>query len=414
MNRLAAAERRLLLLYWSPPGNRRLAVDRHLRALRRLPGRVVAYNAAHGAPRWLGRVGLDGVVLHTTFLALRWLDGFERRRERSGWIAQLSCPKVALPQDDYDHAEVLDEWLEELRVDVVLTALPEHAETLLPRISRRAEVRGVLTGYLDDDDVARLGHPSRLLDRAAHVVYRATELPFWFGRQGRLKHEIGAAAETAGARLGLHTDISTRPEDAILGPRWLEFLASGRAVVGVESGSSALDRRGELRAAVRALLDENTGATLDDADERLPEGWDDHRFLALSPRHLEAAAAGTAQVLVEGSYSGVLEPGRHYLPVRADLSDLEAALAETRDPRSLQKLADTAREELCLSGRYSYRTLVAEVDEALSAHGAGARSHRLPGIASVAQRVASAQGALELAGAAAVRRVLPRRSSARA
>lgn len=374
----------------------------------------MAYNAAYGAPRWLGRVGLDGVILHTTFLALRWLDGFERRRERSAWIAELSCPKVALPQDDYDHAEVLDEWLEELGVDAVLTALPEHAGTLLPRTSRRADVRGVLTGYLDETDVARLGRPSRLADRATHVVYRATELPFWFGSHGRLKHEIGAVAEAAAGRLGLDADISTRPGDAIFGPRWLEFLASGRSVVGVESGSSALDRRGELRATVRGLLDEDPGATLDDLGERLPEGWDDHRFLALSPRHLEAAAAGTAQVLVEGSYSGVLEAGRHYLPVRRDLSDLEAALAETRDPRSLQPLADAAREELSLSGRYSYRALVGEVDDALRAHGAGSGAHRLPLVAPLAQKAASAQGALELGVASAARRVLLRRSSGRA
>ena len=414
MNRLAADQRRLLLLYWSPPGSvRRLAVDRHLRALRRLPGRVVAYNAAYGAPRWLRRVDADAVVLHTTFLALRWLDGFERRRERSAWIADLTCPKLALPQDDYDHAEILDEWLEELGVDVVLTALPDDAGTLLPRTSRRAEIRRVLTGYLDDDDVARLGRPPRLAERTSHVVYRATELPFWFGRHGRLKHEIGAAAEAAAGRLGLTADVSTRAEDAILGPSWLAFLASGRAVVGVESGSSALDRRGELRGAVRTILKENPDASFEEIARNLPPGWDGHHFFALSPRHLEAAAAGTGQVLVEGAYSGVLEAGRHYLPVRQDLSDLDAALAETRDPRSLQGLADTARQEIALSGNYSYKRLTAEVDDALRAHGAVARGRRLRGGVPLAQGMASAQGALELGARSVARRLLPRRTSGR-
>ena len=405
----------MLLLYWSPPGSlRRLAVHRHLRALQRLPGRVVSYNAAYGAPRWLGTINPDAVVLHTTFFALRWLDGFQRRRERSAWIGDLGCPKVALPQDDYDHAEILDEWLAELEVDAVLTALPEHARTLLPLTSRRAEIRPVLTGYLDDEDVARLGRPSRLVERPSHVVYRATELPFWFGRHGRLKQEIGAAAQSAAGRLGLTADVSTRAEDAIFGARWFAFLASGRAVVGAESGSSALDRRGELRGTLRTVLKENPGASFEEVVRDLPPGWDDHRFFALSPRHLEAAAAGTAQVLVAGAYSGVLEAGRHYLPVRPDLSDLDAALAETRDPRSLQGLADTARDEIALSGRYSYRRLTAEVDDALRAHGAGARARRFRGGVALAQGMALAQGAMELRARSLARRLLSQQRSGRA
>ncbi len=46
----------------------------------------------------------------------------------------------------------------------------------------------------------------------------------------------------------------------------------------------------------------------------------------MSPRHLEAAATRTFQVLVEGDYSGALEAGIHYQPVHRDLSDIEAAL----------------------------------------------------------------------------------------
>src|SRR5918995_976455 len=201
-----SAERRLLLLYWSPEGRRlRLGVDRHLRALTRLPGRnhVVAYNAGRGAPSWLARFKPDAVLLHTTFLALRWLAGFKRRRARSAWIAELRCPKLAFPQDDYDHAEVLDEWMEELGVDAVLTAIPEHAGLLIPRTADRADIRKVLTGYIDDRDLASRPRPAPLASREVHVVYRATRLPPWFGSHGRLKTEIADAALQASQALGL-------------------------------------------------------------------------------------------------------------------------------------------------------------------------------------------------------------------
>ena len=60
--------------------------------------------------------------------------------------------------------------------------------------------------------------------------------------------------------------------------------------------------------------------------------WEDGRLqlFAISPRHLEACATRTCQVLVEGEYSGVLRPGEHYIPVRKDLSNLDDVLEHDR------------------------------------------------------------------------------------
>ena len=103
-------------------------------------------------------------------------------------------------------------------------------------------------------------------------------------------------------------------------------------------------------------------------------------------------------MLVEGRYDDVLEPGRHFLPLKADFSDLSAALSETRDPRRLQQLADTAYDEICLSGRYSFQRLVEQVDEALRELGAGERRRR-PIIARVAPAFARVEGELIRRGA---------------
>ena len=264
VNRLPP-ERRLLLLYWSPFGAKvRVSLEQHLRALRYLPGRnhVIPYNATRGAPSWLRSFRPDAIILHTTFLGLRWIDGFESRRARSAWIGEARCAKLALPQDDYDHAETLDGWLEELGVDAVLTALAESASTLYPRTSRRAEIVKVLTGYVDDDALRSRPGPRPLAERDRHVVYRATKLPYWFGSHGQLKHRIGTAAAEEAQRLGLSADISVSPADAIVGGSWLDFLASGVSSSAAESGSSALDRTGELRRAVSALLARRTGAVV--------------------------------------------------------------------------------------------------------------------------------------------------------
>ena len=373
----------------------------------RLPGRnrVLAYNATRGAPSWLRRFEPDAVILHTTFLGLRWIEGFEQRRSRSEWIGDLRCPKVALPQDDYDHSAVLDEWLEELGVDCVFTPLAEHAETLLPRTARRAVIRKALTGYVDERLVRDRPPPSRLESRGLHVVYRATALPYWFGRQGQLKDRIGIRAAERAAQLGLSTDISTRPEDAILGDGWLDFLGSGRAVVGVEGGSSVVDRHGAVRRAVRERLLRDPQATFEEVSAGMPPGWDAEPLVALSPRHLEAALTGTAQLLIEGRYDGVLEPNRHFLPLRQDLSDLDDALEETRNPRLLQQLAEAAYQEICLSGRYSYGRFAEEIDACLRELGAVERRRRTV-VARAAPAVATVEGELTRRGARAGSSVL--------
>jgi hypothetical protein len=65
--------------------------------------------------------------------------------------------------------------------------------------------------------------------------------------------------------------------------------------------------------------------------------------------------------LPEGDYSGVLEAGVHYQPVRRDLSDIDAALDRSRDPRHAQAMADRAHDEIVASGRYSWRAVVRDI-----------------------------------------------------
>jgi hypothetical protein len=153
--------------------------------------------------------------------------------------------------------------------------------------------------------------------------------------------------------------------DAILGDRWFEFIASARAVLGSESGASAIDRRGELVARERELLADRPALTFEEFDAAMPAGWDGTPLGAIGPRHLEAAVAKTAQVLVAGDYDGMLEPGVHYLPVRADFADADAVVERLGDHALLEGLAERTHRELVLSGRYGYAALAARIEAVL-------------------------------------------------
>ena len=245
----------ILVLYWYPPAlELRPAVERHLDTLEGYGDRLVYHNAAHGSPPGLAKIRPDAVVLHTTFLCLRWFEDFPRHRRRFSWLRGLDCPKLAVPQDEYDHSEVLDEWLAELGASAVFTNFGEGARsTLYPRSKPSDGFRKVLTGYVDEHASPS---PRPLRERPYDIVYRASQLPYWFGSHGQLKHHIGSAVADRAKAYGLSTDISTRVEDTILGDRWWEFLGSGRVVVGCESGSSVLDRRGEIQRRIKRLLDD--------------------------------------------------------------------------------------------------------------------------------------------------------------
>lgn len=64
---------------------------------------------------------------------------------------------------------------------------------------------------------------------------------------------------------------------------------------------------------------------------------------ALSSRHIEAAAVGTPQLLLEGRYNDVLVPNQHYVSVQNDLSNIDTALDQLSDVGERIRIADAAR-----------------------------------------------------------------------
>jgi glycosyl transferase family 1 len=330
---------------------------------------VTFWNAFEGAGQLLRRGGYDAVILHTTLLCLRWFDNFAEWRRKLSWLRDLDCIKIAMPQDEYNHSAVLDEWLNELGVDHVFSNFGIEVQSLVyPQLSQHAKFQSVFTGYIDENVASSLETRLTLSKhRPLDVVYRANHPQYWFGSLGQLKYLVGERALLEAKARGLKADISSETGDAILGDDWFDFLAAGRVVVGCQSGSSVLDRRGEMQASVRAYLQEHPGATFDEVSSRMPEGWDSYDFGVISPRHFEAVITKTCQVLVRGRYDDVLVPGRHYIAVQTDLADLGDALEAASDPAVASEFAARAYEEIYRSGRYTYRALAEQIDRVLDA-----------------------------------------------
>jgi hypothetical protein len=364
---------RILILYWwhDQYHAMRPAIRQHLHVLDFSLNRhhVLYHNVAYGPASYLRRIRFDVVILHTTFLCYRSSPAFSRIRRGLAWLRSCNSLKIAMPQDEYDHSEVLDDWLAELGVSVICSNFDENVRPLLyPKMQRRARFLKCLTGYIDETNAAECNGWLRPIAVRPHdIVYRAAHLPYWFGSHGQLKHEIASDVAQRARELGLICDISTRPEDVITGGQWYAFLSSSKTIIGCESGSSVLDRRGQIQAQIRAILTRRPALSFSDVSKLLPPGWDDYQFFALGPRHLEAVVTRTCQVLVKGEYDGVLQPFRHYLPIRRDLGNLDEVLHMIKDQALLEATAARAYEEIYETKRYTYGGFAKALDAEFAA-----------------------------------------------
>ena len=303
------------------------------------------------------------MLIDATALAARYAAKRSQALERAVAAAPARARRVAAPLDEFLSLRRLRDFLVEARVDLLLTAIdPALWDSFYPAADRPYAIRRMLTAYIDEPlvRVARRASPD-LARRPIAVSYRAWETPAWLGEMGMLKREVGLRAATWARERGHSADVAVDGEGRLVGDAWIRLLGASRAVVGVEGGSSVIDPAGDLPLAGAASSRHGPGSAGWTPPPSVIVATGSAEVRALSPRHLEAAVTRTFQVLVEGDYSGVLEAGVHYQPIKRDLSDIEAALDRSRDLAHAQAMVDRSYEEIVASGRYSWRTAVREI-----------------------------------------------------
>jgi hypothetical protein len=127
----------------------------------------------------------------------------------------------------------------------------------------------------------------------------------------------------------------------------------------VESGASLLDPDGSIYHNVNAYLEQNPDADFDEVEQNCFKGLDENLHLyALGPRHLEACAARTCQILVEGHYGGLLKPGTHYIPLKKDFSNIDEVLRIVKDDKLRSGIVESAYQDVVASRKWTYREFV--------------------------------------------------------
>jgi hypothetical protein len=325
----------------------------------------VFYSNATGMARCkTALANFDAVVIHYS-VRVNLLDHLSPSFANA--LKDYAGLKVLFIQDEYDTTEIARDAIERLGIHTVFTCVPpEWIPSIYPP-ERFAHVDFIptLTGYVPLSQHAA-GKP--LAERGVLIGYRGRALPYWYGELGQEKQQIGQRMRQECERRGLAIDIEWDDRHRIYGEGWYEFLGNARATLGTESGSNVFDDSGSIKSAVEAALAREPELSYEQAKQRFLAGKEGPvRMNQISPKIFEAIASRTALILYEGSYSGVVEPGRHYISLKKDFSNVDSVLARVQDDRFLAELTERAYQEIVASGKFSYETFVRQFDSVIAA-----------------------------------------------
>ena len=362
------SKRNILVVYAGKTAPLRSSLNDHLYSFQRFANQNCYYlNASlRGLPWYFKSIRFDLIVFHTLFLSMRgsrraFVPLLEKLRELKTWDAV----KVAIPQDEFIHSAQLCEFINEFGVNYVFsTAASSEWPKIYDKVDlEKVRVSTVLTGYLSASTIERIGRiASKAGPRDIDVGYRTQRQGPSTGRHGQLKSGLADVFQEKGRRSGLTTDISTRNKDIFLGDSWYSFLLRCKYTIGVEGGTSVLDRTGEIKRKVQAYVSEHPDADFAEVEAAcFPNDDGNLSLFAISPRHLEACATRTCQVLVEGDYNGILRAAEHYIELKRDFSNIDAVLDVISRDDQREAITERAHRDIVESGRYSYEAFVRSV-----------------------------------------------------
>lgn len=357
---MGKGDRRILLLC-ADAARHIGTVEEHLQAFKKFSRNQVLLIDALAASRLrLDLSMFDAIVFHYSIvisLQAYLPDGFADQ------LAAFPGPKILFIQDEFRWVNRTMATAEKLGISVIFTVV--NAD-LVRKIYRnpyfdRVRFEQTLTGFVPEHLIER--KVPNYVDRPLDVSYRARKLPGWCGSFALQKWQIGERFLADAPKHGLKCDIAMSEASRIYGERWIDFVASSKATLGTESGASFVDYTGEVHEVIDTFEAANPDAQFEVVRERFLEGRDGEVVIhVISPRCFEAACLRTLMILYPGEYSGVLQAGRHYVPLAPDHSNMEEVVLILRNPELASEIIHNAYEEVAKAPVWTFRAFISHFD----------------------------------------------------
>ena len=311
---------------------------------------------------YLKYVKFDLIIYDWSFVGAR----FERKRFKKiltklNFLKFNNSVKICLPQDEFTCMDILCEFINGFRINFVFSVAPSSEWKKIYRTVSFKKVKfiQILTGYLDEKLIEDWQDRSLITNRPLDIGYRTVSTAVW-GRFNLLKAKIAEIFLDKSISHDFTTDIKVGAEYFKMGNDWLEFLCQCRFTLGVEGGSRILDWDGSIWDKVINYQKKNPNSSFDDLiNGCVPiENEGEVNVVAISPRHLEACLTRTAQVLLEGDYNGILKANVHFIPLKADFSNINEVMVRMYDESSRLDMVENAYRDIVKSGNYTYNSMV--------------------------------------------------------
>lgn len=356
---------KILIVYYNYSVKLRTTVHDHLYCFQKYSNHdCVYFNAAiRKVPKYLLKMQFDLVIFHTLFLAQRWSqENFRKLVLKTRRLKEIKATKIIMPQDEFLNTDTLCDFINDYDIDIIFSVMPNSE---WPRIYHKVDLNAIqcyriLTGYLADQSVETINAVlSKKIPRTVDIGYRAWKSAAWLGRHGMLKRQVAEVFQKKLSHSNITMDISVKDGDTFVGKSWFNFLCRCRYTIGVNGGSSMLDRDGEIKRRTEAYENQYPEADFDKIEKNCFKGLDGTaNLVAISPRHLEACATKTCQILIEGDYNGILKPGKHFIELKKDFSNLNTVVKMVEDDTLRSEIVENAYFDIVKSGKYNYQSFV--------------------------------------------------------
>ena len=268
--------------------------------------------------------------------------------------------KLLFIQDEYEKTNDAIKAMQKINFDIVYTCVPQiFIEKVYPKKKfPKTTFIQTLTGYVPENkNIEKFALP--LNQRQYMISYRGRILNPIYGMLGKEKYDIGIDMKAFAIKRGISVNIEVDDLFRIYGDAWYTFLGSARATLGTESGSNIFDTTGELAEKINKLLTTYPSMSFDDIHSSILAEHEGKILMnQVSPKIFEAISLRTALILFEGTYSNVITPDIHFIPLKKDYSNIDVVLNKLNDNDFIEAMTERAFNDIILSNNYSYRTFV--------------------------------------------------------
>ena len=305
----------------------------------------------------------DGYIIHNTIsYDINNVIAINNRFHPS--LQDFTGFKILMKQDETLNTNLTFHLINQWQFNLFLTCIPKDQWDIYfkTKVPSSLQVMHTLTGYVEDRmkkfTFSQEGY------RPIDIFYRGMLLPYFFGKLSYEKYFIGEEFKKICREYNLSSDISSNIKDRLHGDNWIKALANSKATLAVESGASIFDWDGSLQKKEEAYKKEHPNATFEEVWEKFLKNFEGQiNYGQVSPRHFEAAATKTLQIMFEGNYSNIFIKDVHYLSLKKDFSNLEEIIDKLKDKDSRKKITEQAFKDIILNEKYSYAAFIKELDK---------------------------------------------------